>query len=197
MSIKLFATTILTAGLLTAGAQAQGFNGLYFGGQIGHDSYNMNVQDEDLDGTLGGNGIEGGIFAGYNLGLDGFVVGVEGQFGLSDASIGIATPGLEYTASARESWGLSARAGAMVTSNTLLYAHTGWTKTKFKEEVTLTGITESDKSRLDGWRIGGGLEVLVTEQVTARAEYSHVRYERSAGVRPTNNSVQLGLAWHF
>ncbi|MEX1147315.1 MAG: outer membrane beta-barrel protein [Sphingomonadales bacterium] len=200
MRTKLFVTTVLAAGLMTAGlAQAQGLGGLYFGGQIGHDSYTTKVDTAEVNGKLGGSGIEGGIFAGYNLMMDGLLVGAEAQFGLSDASVNGSMPGFDYRTSARESWGLSGRVGTMITNSTLIYAHTGWTKTRFKSEATFgDGIeTVSDKYRLDGWRLGGGLEVMVTEQVSARAEYSHIRYEREDGVRPVNNSIQLGLAWHL
>lgn len=191
MRIKLLAATILAAGVATAASaqQADGFSGLYMGGQIGYDSYNVDFRGGTDAVSLGGDGIEGGIFAGYNFQVQNFVAGIEGQISLSDAD-SVMTQGLDsIELKARESYGLSARAGALLSDSALLYVHGGWQKTKFK--------FNGEGERFDAWKVGVGLEYLVTENVSTRAEYSYVDYENKYGVEPKNSVFQLGVAWHF
>lgn len=193
MRIKLLAATILAAGVATGASaqQAGGFAGPYMGGQIGYDSYNIGINDPvaNVAADLGGDGIEGGIFAGYNFQMQNFVGGVEAQLSLSDADANVTLGANTIELKARESYGLSARAGALLSDSALLYVHGGWVKTKFKDEL--------DSSRFDGWKVGLGLEYLVTENVSTRAEYSYIDYETRDGVEPKNSVFQFGVAWHF
>src|SRR5690606_12008537 len=135
--------------------QAGNFAGPYMGGQIGYDSYNVHVSDPSAHVDLGADGIEGGIFAGYNFQMQNFVLGVEGQLSLSDANSELRLGADTLELKVRESYGLSARAGALLSDSALLYVHGGWQKTKFK--------IDGDSNRLDGWKAGLGLEYLVTE----------------------------------
>lgn len=194
MRMKLLAATILAAGVATGASaqQAGSFAGPYMGGQIGYDSYNIGINDpaSNFVADLGGDGIEGGIFAGYNFQMQNFVLGAEAQLSLSDASSTFDIGSGPYEVKARESYGLSARAGALLSDSALLYVHGGWVKTKFKDDF--------DSNRLDGWKVGLGLEYLVTENVSARAEYSYIDYETFEDVvEPKNSVFQFGVAWHF
>lgn len=196
MRSKLLAATLLAAGMVTS-AQAQsttqGFAGPYAGGQIGHDSFNARIGDANDNAKLGANGIEGGIFAGYNFQMENFVGGVEAQLGLTDAQSSGTLGGTDFALKGKHSYGLSVRAGALLSDNALLYAHGGWTRAKFAVDF---GAID-DKATYDGWKAGLGLEILVTENVSARGEYAYTDYEGRFGIEPKNNSVQLGIAWHF
>ncbi len=193
--------TVIAAALLATGITSSAFaqssttpfSGLYFGGQVGYDSYKADYNVGGISGDFGLDGIQGGIFAGYNFRMDNFVLGLEGQFGLSDAdstfSDGIDT----ITTRAKESYSLTARAGALITDSTLAYVHGGWVKTKFK----ISDGFVSDSGRLDGWKLGVGLETLISETVSLRAEYAYSDYENTGIIEPKNSAFQLGLAWHF
>lgn len=195
MRSKLLAATILAAGLATsAHAQSsQGFAGPYAGGQIGHDSFNARFSDGTDSAKLGVNGIQGGIFAGYNFQMENFVAGVEAQLNLTDAKSSGSLDGTTFDVDGKYGYGLSARAGALLSDSALLYVHGGWTRTKFGVDF---GAFD-DKATYDGWKAGLGLEVLVTENVSARGEYAYTDYESRFGIEPKNNSVQFGIAWHF
>lgn len=174
----------LVAGFSTA-ATAQSndvaFNGFYAGAQVGVDSFDADVNVK---------GIAGGIFAGYNHRIDNVVVGLEGQLNLSDADKEI-VPGVDL--GVREGYGITARAGYLVGSGTLAYVHGGWAKTKFKFTDAVGSISE----RVDGWKVGAGLETLIADNVTLRAEYAYTDYENNAGFEPKNSSFQVGVAYQF
>lgn len=196
MRTTVLAAAALVAGLSTA-AMAQSndaaFNGLYFGGQVGYDSYKNNIDDGVNALSLGAQGVEGGIFAGYNYRVNNFVVGLEGQLGLSDAKNHLTVGGDTLTTSARESYGITARAGALVGEGTLAYVHGGWVNTRFKTKDALG----SDSEHLNGWKVGVGLETLVSQNVSLRAEYAYSDYENKNGFEPKNSSFQVGAAYHF
>lgn len=196
MRNTVLAAAALVAGFSTAAfAQANdaAFNGLYFGGQVGFDSVKGDLAFGGTQGAIAQQGIEGGIFAGYNYRVNNFVLGAEGQLGLSDADSTI-TDGVDsLKLSTRESWGLTARAGALIGESTLAYVHGGWVKTNFKFS---DGVV-STSDRLDGWKVGVGLETLVAQNVSLRAEYAYSDYENKAGFEPKNSSFQVGVAYHF
>ncbi|MDA5193824.1 outer membrane protein [Govanella unica] len=192
MRTTVLAAAALVAGLSTA-AMAQSndaaFNGLYFGGQVGYDSY----KNDFGPFQLAGQGVEGGIFAGYNYRVNSMVLGLEGQLGLSNAKNKIDFGGDDITTKARESYGITARVGALVGDNTLAYVHGGWVNTRFKSKDFL----EVNSQHLNGWKLGVGLETLVAQNVSLRAEYAYSDYEKKNDFEPKNSSFQVGVAYHF
>lgn len=175
----------------------EGFGGIYAGGQIGYDSYGIDLDDGVDSASLNADGIEGGIFVGYNWLFDHFVVGVEGQAAMSDADTTISTEDLDFTLKAKETYGISARVGTLISDNALVYVLGGWVNTRFKADAA--GLLSSDESeRLNGWRAGVGIEAKVSENVSVRAEYSYADYEVSGDVvEPKNSSFQFGIGWYF
>jgi outer membrane immunogenic protein len=195
-------TTVIAAAALVVGfsgaAMAQSndvaFNGPYAGVQV-YDSYKNDVDlgfGDSVD--LGGQGFEGGIFAGYNhrAGAN-TVIGIEGQLSYSDADNDTVLGGDAFSTGARESYGVTAKAGYVLGDSTLAYVHGGWTQTKFKTR----DVFGSDSTRLDGWKVGAGVETFVAQNVSLRAEYAYTDYQNKDGIEPKNSSFQVGLGFHF
>jgi outer membrane immunogenic protein len=146
---------------------------------------------EDLlygSGDVTAGGFVGGLTAGYNVQMDNFVLGVEGDINgssvdgrvtisLHDASddntIIDAGTSLDYFASLR------ARAGLLVTEQALLYVTGGLAVGQTTSSLNYsydngTDITDdgvSETSDRTGWTAGFGLEYALTDNVTLKTEY--------------------------
>ncbi len=192
-------SSVAAAALLvsTSAFAAEGFGGVYAGGQIGYDSYGIDLDDGVDSVSLNADGIEGGIYVGYNWLFDRVVVGVEGQAALSDADTTISTEDFDFSLKAKETYGISARVGTLIGDNALVYVLGGWVNTRFKADAA--GLLSGDDSeRLNGWRAGVGVEAKVSENVSVRAEYAYSDYEVSGDlVEPKNSAFQFGIGWYF
>jgi outer membrane immunogenic protein len=81
-----------------------------------------------------------------------------------------------------DSWGVGARAGFLAMDNALIYVLGGYTQARVKTEASLeidnngTFVSTSDKSWEDGWFVGGGIEALLTDSISLKAEYRYNDY---------------------
>src|SRR5690606_41346806 len=114
----------------------------------------------------------GGVFAGYDIAAGNDFFGSEGKASLNDAEASyddsVDTLGIR----AKETFGLSARAGGMVNDSTGLYARIVWANTRFK--VNLNGVTDSDDD--DGLVLGAGLQTRLGANASLRVEYVRTAY---------------------
>lgn len=203
---------LLAASLGVAGAaSAQAFNGPYIGGQIGwqQDRSKANL---GLVDSIGGvrqdankSAFAGGVFAGYNA-LVGqqFVLGGEVGIDWGGKNIAISPIGGDEVKAKRDI-SVVARAGALVTPQTLVYAKGGYANGRYRFSSGDLGMS----SNRDGWTLGAGVEQAITPNITARIEYSYVNYGnvddayRSLGYINASdssmkqNKVMVGAAFHF
>ena len=133
-----------------------------------------NHDDQNIDGLLYGVG------AGYDVDLGRAVVGVEGEITDSTAksSRHDLTQNFGYgrVDQGRDLY-VGARAGIKADPKTLVYVKGGYTNAKLN---VLAGDTnqETDRSfKLDGWRIGGGVERALTPNTFAKVEYRYSKYD--------------------
>ncbi len=76
-----------------------------------------------------------------------------------------------------DSWAIGARLGFLAMDNALIYVLGGYTEAKVKSELTLSDddgefkFHTSDSSWEDGWFVGGGIEALLTQNISLKAEY--------------------------
>ncbi|WP_428028499.1 outer membrane protein [Altererythrobacter sp.] len=204
-----------------AAAQAQddadgAWSGIYFGAEAGVDNYELSAKGDlglvdpalagleaSFDG-LSGDGVAGGIYAGYNMGFGGGFVAVEGFAGLSDASMGVsASDGvdtLSVTAKARESYGVAGRIGAKLSRSTVIYARGGWVNTRFKVSASDGVDTFSESETEDGFQYGGGLESMIGPKMSIRAEYVISDYGSAGlgqGISLDNGSFRAGISFRY
>jgi outer membrane immunogenic protein len=132
------------------------WTGTYVGGNLGYQwggVANLPLQPS---------GINGGVQAGYNWQTGQFVVGVETDIQVSSADDRFAA--YQYS----NPWFGTTRARAGIAfSNVVLYATAGLAYGG--EKLNFVGITESHADL--GWSVGGGIEVGLTQNWSARAEY--------------------------
>jgi outer membrane immunogenic protein len=183
--------------LPAASAQAEplhGWSGFYVGAHVGyawgdeHDNLSIiGVVADKFDVK----GPAGGVHAGYSWQMNNFVVGLEGDFGLSDVR-GNQAFSSEFGPSGNlgfsNEWQASLRARAgFIQNNWLLYATGGVAFADVKSSLNIAGWSciegigcgwnetyqSSSKHKLTGYTIGLGAEVPLLSNWIARAE---VRY---------------------
>lgn len=174
-------------------AMAEPFSGPYVGAEVGLDNYEGQADDlfaagDSYDG-ISGNGVVGGVFAGYDFAMGNAFFGIEGKASLSDAEASYDDTIDTLNIRAKETFGASVRGGVMVNGSTGLYARVGWANTKFK--VNVDGVTASDDD--DGLVLGAGLQTRVGKAASLRVEY--VRSDYNDFIK--NNAVVAGVAYHF
>lgn len=174
-------------------AMAEPFSGPYVGAEIGLDNYEGQADDlfatgDSYDG-ISGNGVVGGVFAGYDFAAGNAFFGIEAKASLSDAEASYDDTFDTLSLRAKESFGASARAGLMVNDSTGLYARLGWANTKFKVDVD--GFDESGSD--DALVLGAGLQTRLGSNASLRVEYVRSDYDDFI----KNNAVLAGVAYHF
>jgi outer membrane immunogenic protein len=198
---KIILIAAVVAATASVPALAAPFSGPYIGAQVGSDNTSIKVDEvggPNLIDSIGANGVEGGVFAGYDYPVAANTfVGVEAQFSLSDAKASVYDGA--YEGRADYSYGVSARLGQKLSDKTALYGRVGWKSTHLKLSDTGTEIWSRDKS---GLLLGAGLESYVTPHMSIRAEYGYtlmgtVYNNDSTAVKVNNQQVSLGAAYHF
>ena len=131
--VALFAAAA-TAAVVATPAMAAPFAGPYVGVELGLDNYEVQAEDifapgDEFDG-LSGNGIVGGVFAGYDVAVGNAFIGLEAKASLSDASATYDDTVDSLTVRAKETFGATARAGVMLNESTGVFARAGWAATR-------------------------------------------------------------------
>jgi outer membrane immunogenic protein len=82
-----------------------------------------------------------------------------------------------------DSWAIGGRLGFLAMDNALIYVLGGYTEAKIKSESDLSDdnngniqFKTSDSSWEDGWFVGGGIEALLTDNISLKAEYRYNDY---------------------
>jgi outer membrane immunogenic protein len=215
---KILVATILIGGAVAAPAFAQDevptFTGPRVEGILGYDHTGAGStvdndngrDDQSIDGLLYGVG------AGYDVNLGSAVVGVEGEWTDSTSK----SDRYDYTGQfgfGRVSQGrdlyIGARAGFLATPNTLVYAKGGYTNTKLNVLAGDTNEETSTNFKLDGWRIGGGVERAINRNTFAKVEYRYSKYEDAHidfgdgatsdtfGIDTDRHQVVASVGWRF
>lgn len=195
------ATLLAFASLSTAANAAEPFNGPFVGVQAGWEQTDVGTASTPLGSTSINNSndtVTGGVFAGYDYKLTPKVVaGVEAGINLSDSDDLVSSNG-GRTASidAERSIDLSARLGYLVTDNTLVYARGGYSNVRAETTLTNAAGTLRDRSNLDGWLVGAGIERAISQNISTRLEYRYSDLSEGDG-KFDRHQLLMGVAYRF
>lgn len=121
-----------------------------------------------------------GVDAGYDLALGRVVVGIEGEW--SDSTGKTKTDrsdpnffGYGKVAPGRDLY-VGARVGFAAGPDTLIYAKGGYTNASLNVVASNGEIDRKERFRLDGWRIGAGVEHAIGSRSYAKIEYRYSNY---------------------
>lgn len=168
--------------------------GPYAGIQLG---YGFSGRTETPAGDMDTDGFIGGAFGGYNFQNGMFVYG--GEVDLNYANLEGDMPGVESKTTLDGS--LRARLGIAATDSILIYGTAGGAAQSLK----IADAFGSDRNTLLGWTAGAGVDVKVTENIFARAEYRYTDFgskdfNTGSGVQSVSsrdNRVMFGLGMKF
>jgi outer membrane immunogenic protein len=186
---------------LGATAHAEPFNGPFVGAQAGWSKDDLGKPSNGLGGVAidrSRDSFSGGVFAGYDQKLSPrVVVGAEAgvQFGADD-SIVRDTGVTRVTLDPKRSLDFTARAGYLVTDNTLLYARGGYTNARVRTSIEDAGGFRSASDNRDGWLVGGGIERAISDNVSARLEYRYSDLSEGGGKFDRHQAL-VGIAYRF
>jgi len=135
-------------------------------------------ENNSIDGLLYGAGV------GYDFDLGGIVIGAEGEITDSTAKSRFADNGeiedFGYgRVKANRDLYVGARVGARIGPSTLIYAKGGYTNQKLKALAYDGTNSYGENFKLDGWRVGAGVEQAIGSHAFAKLEYRYSNYEKA------------------
>ncbi len=193
---------------------AYDWSGFYIGGHLGYLWGKTRVVDDGVLTEPGAptNGVVGGVLAGYNWQSGPLVLGIEGDFGWTNAvGHGIAT--ITTTTTTPNTYELHwtshlvGKAGYAV-GQWLLFATGGLSAADltFIEGITTTTTTRAPGGKYVGFSVGGGVEYAFTPNLLARLQYIYddfggKNYTAADGgiyrVSLTGQTLRGALSWKF
>ncbi|MFM2043392.1 MAG: hypothetical protein RLY86_1968 [Pseudomonadota bacterium] len=194
--------------IATAPAMARSpFDGAYVGSFVGYTDGDVDTRVGTIARDVGTDGFALGAYAGYGQTFDSFYLGAEGEVGYNWVDGEGTVNNAATTFDTDWTYGLSARAGYVVGKDVLVYGRVGYQWTNAEGTSTLGGVRTSFDETIDGWRYGGGVEVAVTDNLLARAEYNYIDYgafQPQAAVggnvvrrSPGEHALRVGLGYRF
>lgn len=159
------------------------------------------------NGVLEGNGLIGGVFAGWNFEDNGFVYGaeVDAEWSGFDQSVACSNPAWTCRGYVNAQGSLRGRLG-FAADNFHLYGTAGLAIAHVGGSTTSpTNVVYSDSDIRFGWTIGAGAEVALSDDWFVRAEYRYTDLGTRdmtfdvdyPGVRATSHAFRLGAAYKF
>ncbi|RYE03156.1 MAG: porin family protein [Sphingomonadales bacterium] len=199
MRTKFIAAALIASSALAAPAFAQDaapFTGPRAEAVLGWD----HVSDDSLNGGSRDGVVYGGQI-GYDFQAGSAVIGVEGEATgatTKNTSNGVLVAGDTLRTKAGRDLYVGARVGFTVGERALIYAKGGYTNAQFKNEYRSAVTNLDDRDNVDGWRLGAGAEVKLTDKVYAKAEYRYSKYDSdSANVDAKRHQVLAGVGVRF
>ncbi|MBS9718928.1 outer membrane beta-barrel protein [Pseudohalocynthiibacter aestuariivivens] len=192
------------------------FSGFYAGGQLGHGTLqsensgprpNAAAPAFTLFTTRSGQGFTAGVLGGYGHQFGSFYIGGEAELELSSAGWNIERDpvGRIYSVEKLGTVGATLRAGYVVNESVLIYGRAGLVRSKFNTNYQFSGNLVDQDDYLTGVRIGGGVELSVSQQTHLRLDYTHTNYDAhqvdyGVGVDQfdtSENLFRVGLSYQF
>ena len=139
----------------------------------------------------------GGDF-GYDIAVNRFVIGAEGEVtgstaDVSNAPASAAALGYGRVKAGRDLYA-GGRIGYVVAPSTMIYAKGGYTNARLDLTANNGTVTTGQHYNLDGYRVGGGVEQKIGRTTYAKLEYRYSNYgnarlEYANGANTNNFSV--------
>lgn len=193
--VGMFLMLLTTGAAHAASLQLQ--PGAYLGVTLGYADSQLQLRESGLqfDG-LSITGASAGILAGYLAPAGAGAFGIEGFATLEDGDARIRFGSSQIHAEARESYGLTALAGAFVGS-ALLYARVGYARQRGKLSFSDGSYSESSRQTYKGPGAGVGLMAPLSDRLALRLSYMRWFYKEKFGFQPEQGRFDIGLTHSF
>jgi len=161
------------------------FSGFYVGGQVGHGAMSSDNSGYRSGGgftlraSRAGQGMTGGVFAGYGQTFNNIYVGgeIEGEFGNTNWAQERGPTGRTYSVEKVHTVGIAARIGVVLDEHALLYGRAGVVQTRFENDYEVGSHHVTPAVDLSGTRFGGGVELAVDDEWFLRFDYTYTSYD--------------------
>jgi outer membrane immunogenic protein len=186
------------------------WTGLYLGGQIGYGwgTDTLTVYPWRFGTNYTPNGVLGGAHVGYNLQMNQFVAGLEGDVEGTGISRNFSPGGVIYDTKIPAQGSIRGRLGVAF-DRVLLYATGGGEFAGF--DTSYSGLGPFNQAHTQaGWTVGGGIEYAVTNNWSVRGEYRYTDFGHLTDSTPftfgigstvthheTENAVRAGFSYKF
>jgi len=212
VSVSVFSLTLnssFAADEIAPAEPAHVWSGIYVGlgiggGAVVHDLELLNIPSPifRLNG-LGGEGVFGEIYGGYDYAFNnGLVVGVGANARLSTIASTLEIGGTTADITADYGFDVFARAGYLLTPQTLGYVLAGYSYQHF--DINVDGPGSIFDWGANGFTVGAGIETALTQRIHLKGEYRYSQYgEQDFGsnglieVLPSSHTATLGLSYRF
>lgn len=203
MKVVAIPTFALISSLMLPGAvhaQTQAFEGPSIGVQGGWSQDKVENPQTDI-GTLPIDSSKDkaafGGFAAYDKAIGKFVLGTEAGFNIGTSDTVSGGPANAFGA-IDPKWSIdaTARAGYLVTPETLVYARGGYTNARIRNSLTTPAGTISTSENRDGWLVGAGVERLIMPNVSTRLEYRYSDLSEGDNKFDRHQTL-LGITYRF
>lgn len=207
---------LIWVAMLATGARAAGWTSCHMGAHAGM----VIATDKATLGfgpaaftvdSFGASSPQGGIGAGCDISIDRLVVGgfADWTYGDAETKLTLATPGGSATAtqSIKDMTTVGARAGIQIKPDMLAYGLAGHTWARSSDlVVSMSGGGGSlDIGTLKGWTFGGGIESLISKDLSLKAEYRFTRFDSAdlnlggptLKLEPEAHTIWVGVNWRF
>lgn len=196
------AASLLITGQAFAADKKVAWTGCHIGAHVGYSSTNtdagLNVDAGWLGAaSVGADGLAasgvafgGGVGCDYRITGSNFVLGAFGDFTRNDLDHGLSANidlfGIKAKANAKysieDAWTVGGRLGYLVTESVMVYGLAGYTKADTSPlSVSIAGDINGKASfktsDLDGWVVGGGVELNIADGWFVKGEYRYTRYD--------------------
>lgn len=144
--------------------------------------------------TIKDDGVVYGGSLGYDHQIGKLVLGVEGE--ATGATTGetvhnVLTPGDSASNRAGRDLYAGARLGVALSPRAMIYAKGGYTNARITNRYVSGTTTTTGNDTFDGWRLGAGAEVKLTDKVYVKGEYRYSQYDRIHGTNFDVNRQQV------
>lgn len=212
MRQSLFAAALIltTTGPVMAGEWSGPYAGVNLGYIWGDATTTDDVKDWGNDPKFVGpfnnsaGGFAGGGTVGYNLLWDRFVLGAEADLDYADLTGSIATPSSQSGHHQDIALGggflgaVTARAGVLIDHATLIYAKGGLAlyTGEATQTTTADGYQTHGTDTFTGWTVGGGVERMITQNISLKVEFDHYDLGTQTGDQTSITDPPVGHVYH-
>lgn len=183
---KLMVATLLAGATVATPALAQDASSTFTGPRVeailgyDHTGAGSSIDNDNGNDDQKIDGLLYGVGAGYDVNLGSAVVGVEGEYtdSTSKSSRSDFSDQFGYgrVKQGRDLY-IGARAGILANPQTLIYVKGGYTNTKLGVLAGDTNQSTDTSFKLDGWRLGAGVERAISANTFAKVEYRYSKYD--------------------
>ena len=178
------------------------WSGFYLGASAGYGWGQGRVDGDIGQFSFDRSGALGTIFAGYNWQIGRSVLGVEADIGTGNLKSATVTSFGTFNTELNSMGSVRARAGVLLTPALLLYGTGGFAWANY--DVGLSS-GQSQSKTFAGYQLGGGAELMISNNVTLRTEYIYTGLGREVlssggfanGYDPSSHTVRAGIAIKF